>query len=129
MTDIEWWKETLWESVKADGPQRRNPLQSSVSALNSLTLSGGRANPVHDSWMSSCCPSFFPCNLLAYDRNNIESIPPSELQLMISDQLVLDTLLMKIRARTIAYSSKRKKDLEGKEKERERSASLKSKKS
>ena len=52
------WKETLGESWTADGPQRRNPLQASVSALNSLHSRGAGPHPGHDSWMSFRCLSF-----------------------------------------------------------------------
>lgn len=48
-------------------------------------------------------------SVLVYDWNNIESIHIGDLQLMISDQLFLDTLLMEIRKTTMDYSAKKKK--------------------
>lgn len=48
--------------------------------------------------------------VLPYARENIEQIADSELQLTISDQLFLDTLLMKIRAKTISYASIKKRE-------------------
>lgn len=52
---------------------------------------------------------------LVYDRNNLSNIPLSEIEMVISDQTFLDTLLMKIRARTIMYGSNKKtKNLERK---------------
>ena len=44
-----------------------------------------------------------------YNLDNIKNIPNSELQFSINDQLFLETLLMNIRGKTIAYSSHLKK--------------------
>ena len=44
-----------------------------------------------------------------YNRENINRILNSDFQLIISDQLFLDTLLMKIRDKTISYATMRKK--------------------
>ena len=44
-----------------------------------------------------------------YNIDNISNISNSELQLVINDQLFLETLLMKIRGKTISYSSSKKK--------------------
>jgi exonuclease III len=52
-----------------------------------------------------------------YDPNNINSIPLQDLQLTISDQLFLDVLIMNIRTKTIEYSSKKKKEIDQKEKQ------------
>jgi len=56
---------------------------------------------------------------LPYSRSNLMEVPVFELQLVISDQLFLDTLLMKVRAETIIYASKRKRENQQKEKELE----------
>ena len=45
-----------------------------------------------------------------YNKENINSIPLEDLELTISDQLFLDTLLMEIRKNSIEYSSKKKKE-------------------
>jgi len=45
-----------------------------------------------------------------YDRENILQIPKDCIQLIISDQLFLDVLLMKIRQNTITYASKKKRE-------------------
>ena len=47
---------------------------------------------------------------LPYARENIHNIPLEELQFTISDQLVLDFILMKIRSVTIAYATMQKKN-------------------
>lgn len=47
---------------------------------------------------------------LVYQREIITTIPAEDLQLMISDQLFLDTLIMEIRKKSMEYSSKKKKD-------------------
>ena len=47
---------------------------------------------------------------LVYNTEAIDDIPVEDLQLTISDQLFLDTLIMEIRKTTIAYSSKKKKE-------------------
>lgn len=44
-----------------------------------------------------------------YLRENIMSVPLDQIQLVISDQLFLDTLLMKIRGHTISYATMEKK--------------------
>ena len=51
-----------------------------------------------------------------YNRTYIKDIPLEDLTLTISDQTFLDFLLMKIRSKTISYSSIKKKKLEEKEK-------------
>jgi hypothetical protein len=52
-----------------------------------------------------------------YNRSNILDIGGFDLQLIISDQLFLDTLLMKIRAKSIMYGSKKKRESQVKEKD------------
>ena len=47
---------------------------------------------------------------LVYNMDSIEKVPPTDLDLQIEDDLFLETLLMNIRGRTIAYSSKKKKE-------------------
>ena len=47
-----------------------------------------------------------------YNRVNIHKIPSTEIALTISDQLFLDLLLMKIRAKTISYAAYKKKKFE-----------------
>ena len=54
-----------------------------------------------------------------YNKENIEKINTEELELIISDQLFLDTLLMEIRKKTIEYSAKKKKEETKKEKDLE----------
>lgn len=44
-----------------------------------------------------------------YNRESIEAIANLDLQLIISDQLFLDTLLMKIRDKTISYATMKKR--------------------
>ena len=44
-----------------------------------------------------------------YDRANLENIETEDLQFQISDQLILDVLLMEIRNKSIAYSTMKKK--------------------
>ena len=46
-----------------------------------------------------------------YNMDKIDSIPISEIQLLIDEQLFLDVLLMKIRSQTISYSSFKKKTM------------------
>ena len=57
---------------------------------------------------------------LPYDRSNISDVGGLDLQLTISDQLFLDTLLMKIRAKTMTYGSKKKKESQKQEKDLEK---------
>ena len=45
-----------------------------------------------------------------YDRENLKSIPKGELCFTVSDQLLLETLLMKIRTKTISYSVFKKQE-------------------
>ena len=52
-----------------------------------------------------------------YNRDNLNKIPTSELQLSISDQLFLDVLLMEIRKKSMEYSSKKKRENEKREKD------------
>ena len=47
--------------------------------------------------------------LPVYDMDNLDLLPSDEIQFTISDQLFLETLLMEIRGKTIAYSSHKKK--------------------
>ena len=49
---------------------------------------------------------------LVYNRDNIDKIDCKSLELVINDALFLDTLLMEIRGKTIAYSSYKKKESE-----------------
>jgi hypothetical protein len=48
--------------------------------------------------------------ILVYNREKIETVPDEELELVISDQLFLDTLLMEIRKKTMEYAAKKKKE-------------------
>ena len=43
-----------------------------------------------------------------YNYQNINDIPDSELQFTISDQLLLETLLMELRGKSISYGSYKK---------------------
>lgn len=47
--------------------------------------------------------------LTPYLRSNIDEIPRDEIQFVITDQLLLDTLLMKIRAKTISFATMKKR--------------------
>jgi len=47
-----------------------------------------------------------------YDRECINDIIPGQLDLAINDQLFFETLLLEIRGATVAYSSRRKKNLD-----------------
>ena len=58
--------------------------------------------------------------VILYLREALTNMPKSDLQFTISDQLFLDTLLMKIRAQTISYASMKKKLATKKEKDLER---------
>ena len=44
-----------------------------------------------------------------YARDSIINIPKDEIQFLVSDDTLLDFLLMKIRSRTIAYATMKKK--------------------
>ena len=44
-----------------------------------------------------------------YDRSTLHNIPKSDTELRIPDKLFLDFMLMKIRSKTIAYASMKKK--------------------
>jgi hypothetical protein len=46
--------------------------------------------------------------LLIYNYQNINDIPDSELQFTISDQFLLETLLMELRGKSISYGSYKK---------------------
>ena len=46
---------------------------------------------------------------LPYSRENINEIPLSEVQLVVSEEIFLDFLLMKVRSKTIAYASMKKR--------------------
>ena len=48
--------------------------------------------------------------LLIYNRENLCNIPDSEIQFIVNDQLFLETLLLEIRAKTLSYSSFKKKE-------------------
>ena len=50
-----------------------------------------------------------------YNFENINLIPPSELELTINDQLFLEVLLMEIRGETIRFASDKKKRKQNKE--------------
>ena len=52
-----------------------------------------------------------------YDNIDLEDIPNSNIKFNITDQLFLETLLMEIRGKTIAYSSFKKKQDDNKEKQ------------
>ena len=54
-----------------------------------------------------------------YNRDMLQYIPKSEIQLTISDQLFLEMLLMKIRTKTIAYASSKKRQETMREKQLE----------
>ena len=47
--------------------------------------------------------------VLVYNQKQIENISQTDIQFTISDQLFLDVLLMKIRSKTIAYASMKKR--------------------
>ena len=44
-----------------------------------------------------------------YARDSINNIPKDEIQLLVSDDTLLDILLMEIRSKTIAYATMKKK--------------------
>ena len=48
--------------------------------------------------------------LLIHNRENLCNIPDSEIQFIVNDQLFLETLLLEIRAKTLSYSSFKKKE-------------------
>lgn len=56
-------------------------------------------------------------SLPVYNLDNIDKIPDNELQLVINDQLFLETLMMEIRGKSISYATykKKSKDIEEKE--------------
>ena len=58
--------------------------------------------------------------VLVYDINSVDKIQPADLALQIDDDLFLETVLMNIRGKTIAYSSKKKKEENLKEQELEK---------
>lgn len=47
--------------------------------------------------------------LPVYNLDNIDEIPDNELQLVVSDQLFLETLLMELRGKSISYATYKKK--------------------
>ena len=47
-----------------------------------------------------------------YNIDELDNISPMELELMINDQLFFEALLLEIRGTTIAYSSRRKRNLD-----------------
>ncbi|WP_419640335.1 hypothetical protein, partial [Thiolapillus sp.] len=53
---------------------------------------------------------------LPYSREQLPFIPKLDVQFIISDQLFLDVLLMKIRSKTISYATMKKRVDEEKEK-------------
>ena len=56
-----------------------------------------------------------------YDRSTLHNLPKSETELSIPDKLFLDFILMKIRSKTIAYTSMKKKKMQEKEHNLEKS--------
>ena len=46
---------------------------------------------------------------LPYIREQLSKIPKCDIQFVISDQLFLDVLLMKIRSQTISYAAMKKR--------------------
>lgn len=60
---------------------------------------------------------------LPYNRQNLRGIPLETLQFVVTDQLFLETLLMIIRGKTIAFSSWKKKESMKREKELEETIS------
>ena len=58
------------------------------------------------------------CNYAAfpYDRKNLKNVPLEDISFMISDQTFLDFLLMKIRSKTISFSTYKRKKIEEEEK-------------
>ena len=54
-----------------------------------------------------------------YDRNELMSVPKEKIHYQISDQLLLEVLLMEIRQQTMKYGAKKKKERTEKEKELE----------
>ena len=58
---------------------------------------------------------------LPYIREQLSKIPKCDIQFVISDQLFLDVLLMKIRSKTISYAAMKKRLDEQKEKDLENS--------
>ena len=55
--------------------------------------------------------------LPVYNLDQVLKIPDDQVQVMINDQLFLETLLMEIRGKSISYSSYKKKETEKREKE------------
>ncbi|WP_419612192.1 hypothetical protein, partial [Thiolapillus sp.] len=55
--------------------------------------------------------------VLPYSREQLPFIPKLDVQFVISDQLFLDVLLMKIRSKTISYATMKKRVDEEKEKD------------
>ena len=53
---------------------------------------------------------------MVYNRDNINNIQNSEIQFIINDQLFLEALFLEIRAKTISYSSYKKKQSDAHEK-------------
>ena len=58
---------------------------------------------------------------LPYIREQLFKIPKCDIQFVISDQLFLDVLLMKIRSKTVSYAAIKKRLDEKKEKDLENS--------
>ena len=58
---------------------------------------------------------------LPYIREQLSKIPKCDIEFVISDQLFLDVLLMKIRSKTISYAAMKKRLDEKKEKDLENS--------
>ena len=50
-----------------------------------------------------------------YNIDDIDNVSNEDIQFCINDQLVLDTILMEIRGKTISYSSFKKKDTDKRE--------------
>ena len=55
--------------------------------------------------------------LPVYNLENIKDIPDDQIQFTINDQLFLETLLMKLRGKSISYSCYKKKEIEKREKD------------
>ena len=50
-----------------------------------------------------------------YDKSYLHGVPKSEIELKVSDRLFLDFMLMKVRSKTIAYATMKKKRTKEKE--------------
>ena len=59
---------------------------------------------------------YFHDNSKVYNQENIDQIDENDLQFQISDSLFFSTLLMELRATSISYSIKKKKEIHKHEK-------------